>query len=100
MLLGVGLYFTRRKTSLNSFLMADQNVHWIVVGLSVLAALFSGVTYLGAPAEGFFHDLTYLWAVAAMFISTPIATLVFLPLFRNSNLYTAYGYLEHRFDKR
>ena len=99
-LLGVGLYFTRRQTSLKSFLVADQNVHWIVVGLSVLAALFSGVSYLGAPAEGFFHDLTYLWAVASMFIATPIATLIFLPLFRKSNIYTAYEYLERRFDKR
>lgn len=100
LLLGVGVYFTRRQTSLKSFLVANQNVHWVIIGVSVLAALFSGVTYLGAPAEGFFHDLTYLWAVAALAIATPVTTLVFLPLFRESNIYTAYEYLERRFDKR
>lgn len=99
-LLGVGLYFTRRQTTLNTFLVANQNVHWVIVGISVLAALFSGVTYLGAPAEGFFHDLTYLWAVAAMFIATPIVTIVFIPLFRRTKIYTAYEYLEQRFDRR
>ena len=46
MLLGVGLYFTRRQKSLKTFLVANQNVHWAIVGLSVLAALFSGITYL------------------------------------------------------
>lgn len=100
LLLGIGLYFTRKQKSLKTFLVANQNMHWIVVGVSVLAALFSGITYLGAPAESFFHDLTYLWAVAALFIATPITTIVFLPVFRRSDAYTAYEFLEKRFDRR
>jgi SSS family transporter len=100
LLLVIGVYFTRRQTSLQSFLVADRNVHWTIVGISVLAALFSGVTYLGAPAEGFFYDLTYLWAVGSLLIATPVTTHVFVPLFRKSNVYTAYEYLERRFDSR
>jgi len=100
LLVGVGLYFTRQKKSLKSYLLADQNIHWIIVAVSVLAALFSGITYLGAPAESFFFDLTYLWVIVSFFIATPITTLVFLPFFRNLNLYTAYEYLERRFDRR
>src|SRR5262249_32049501 len=60
----------------------------------------SGITYLGAPAESFFYDLTYLWSIVSFFIATPITTLLFLPFFRNLNLYTAYEYLERRFDRR
>jgi sodium-coupled monocarboxylate transporter 8/12 len=100
LLIGVGLYFTRQKKNLKSYLLADQNIHWIIVAVSVLAALFSGISYLGAPAESFFYDLTYLWVVASFFIATPITTLVFLPFFRNLNVYTAYEYLEKRFDRR
>ena len=70
------------------------------VAVSVLAALFSGITYLGAPAEAFFYDLTYLWVVVSFFIATPLTTLVFLPFFRNLKVYTAYEYLEKRFDTR
>jgi sodium-coupled monocarboxylate transporter 8/12 len=100
LLVGVGVYFTRQQKGIRSYLLADQNIHWIIVGVSVLAALFSGITYLGAPAESFFNDLTYLWVIASFSIATPITTLVFLPFFRRLNLYTAYEYLDRRFDRR
>src|SRR5262249_44793817 len=111
LLVGVGVYFTRQQRGLKSYLLADQNIHWIIVAVSVLAALFSGITYLGAPAETYGydltaagtrveHDLTYVWVLASFFIATPITTLVFLPFFRNLNLYTAYEYLHRRFDHR
>jgi len=99
-LFGVGLWFTGRQKGLQTYLLADQNVHWIIVGISILAALFSGISYLGAPAEAFFYDLSYLWAVASFLIATPITTLVFLPFFRGLKLYTAYEYLERRFHPR
>lgn len=98
-LFGIGAYFTRQQKDLKSYLLADQNIHWIIVAVSVLAALFSGITYLGAPAESFFHDLTYLWVVISFFVATPVTTLIFLPFFRGLNLITAYEYLERRFDR-
>src|SRR5438445_327840 len=49
-LIGIGVYFTRQQKGLKSYLLADQNIHWIIVAVSVLAALFSGITFLGAPA--------------------------------------------------
>src|ERR1043165_7924630 len=100
LLIGVGLYFTRQQKGLKSYLLADQDIHWIIVAISVLAALFSGITYLGAPAYTYLNDLTYLWVVASFFIATPITTLVFLPFFRSLNIYTAYEYLGQRFDPR
>jgi sodium-coupled monocarboxylate transporter 8/12 len=100
LLLGAGVYFTRQKKTLKTFLLADQNVHWIVVGISVLAALFSGISYLGAPAEAFFHDLRYLLVIGAFCIATPITTVLFVPFFRNLKIYTAYEYFELRFDRR
>jgi SSS family transporter len=99
-LVGIGAWFTRRETGLKEYLLAGQDVHWVIVGISVLAALFSGITYLGAPAESFFHDLTILWTVISFVIATPIATIVFLPFYRRLGLYTAYEYLERRFDRR
>jgi SSS family transporter len=100
LLVGVGVYFSYQRKGLQSYLLADQNVHWIVMAVSVLAALFSGITYLAAPAEAFFFDLSYLWVMAATVIATPITALLFLPFFRTLNVYTAYEYLEKRFDRR
>jgi sodium-coupled monocarboxylate transporter 8/12 len=100
LLIGVGVYFTKQQKGLKSYLLADQDVHWIIVAISVLAALFSGITYLGAPAYTYRYDLTYIWVIVSFFIATPITTLVFLPFFRSLNLYTAYEYLSQRFDQR
>src|SRR5262249_56536080 len=69
LLAGVGFAFARRKSGAKEYLLAGQDVHWAVVAVSVLAALFSGISYLGAPAEAFFHDLTILWAVATFLIA-------------------------------
>jgi sodium-coupled monocarboxylate transporter 8/12 len=99
-LIGTGVYFTRQQKDLKSYFLADQNVHWIIVAVSVLAALFSGITYLGAPAEAYYHDLGYLVVVISFVIATPITAVVFLPFFRGLNVYTAYEYLERRFDVR
>src|SRR2546430_12311223 len=99
LLVGVGVWFTRQQKGLKSYLLADQDIHWVIVAVSVLAALFSGITYLGAPAESYYHDLRYIWVLVSFFIATPITTLVFLPFFRGLNLYTAYEYLERRFDR-
>lgn len=99
-LFGAGAYFTRQKKTLKTYLLADQNVHWVIVGVSVLAALFSGISYLGAPAESFFHDLQYLGVIASFCIATPITIYVFVPIFRRLQLFTAYEYFERRFDAR
>ncbi len=99
LLVGVGLWFARRQKGLKTYLLADQNIHWVIVAVSVLAALFSGITYLGVPALTYDTDLSYFWVILSFFIATPITTLVFLPFFRNLNLYTAYEYLDRRFDR-
>lgn len=100
LLVGVGVYFTRQQKGLKSYLLADQNIHWIIVAVSVLAALFSGITYLAAPAETYQHDLGYVWVLVSFVIATPVTTLLFLPFFRNLNLHTAYEYVDRRFDHR
>jgi hypothetical protein len=60
LLIGVGDYFARRQKGLKSYLLADKSIPWIIVAISVLAALFSGITYLGASAESYYNDLSYL----------------------------------------
>ncbi len=95
-----GIVAGGRQKNLKTYLLAGHQMHWAVVAISVLAALFSGISFLGAPAESYQHNLVYLWVLAAFFVATPITTLVFLPFFFRLNFYTAYEYLEHRFDLR
>jgi len=96
--LGIGLWVGGKQKDLKTYLLAGHQVHWSLVAISVLAALFSGISFLGAPAESYNHNLVYLWVLVAYFVATPITTLVFLPFFYRLNFYTAYEYLEHRFN--
>src|SRR5436190_6488173 len=99
-LIGIGAWFTKREAGLKEYLLAGQDVHWVIVGISVLAALFSGISYLGVPAEAFFYDLTAFWGAISFIVATPVTTILFLPFYRRLGLYTAYEYLERRFDWR
>jgi len=96
--LAVGLWVGGRQKDLKTYLLAGHQMHWAVIAISVLAALFSGISFLGAPAESYQHNLVYIWVLIAYFIATPITALIFLPFFFRLNFYTAYEYLEHRFS--
>lgn len=96
--LAFGLLAGGRQKDLKTYLLAGHQMHWAIIAISILAALFSGISFLGAPAETYGHNLVYLWIIVAYFIATPITAKIFLPFFFRQNFYTAYEYLEHRFN--
>lgn len=94
----LGVSFVREQRTVKDYFLAGQTMNWFVVAISVIAALFSGISYLGAPTEVFLHDMTYATSLLSFFLATPIIIHVFLPHFYRANLYSAYEYLERRFD--
>lgn len=93
----VGLLFKEQK-NLKEYLLAGRSMSALVVAISVLAALFSGISYLGGPAEVYSHGIGLMWLGLSFFIATPITAWIFLPFFYKSRFYTAYQYLEERFS--
>ncbi|HEU5118197.1 MAG TPA: sodium/solute symporter, partial [Isosphaeraceae bacterium] len=63
-----------------------------------LAALFSGISFLAAPSEGYANGMAFFLVNLGFFVATPITTLVILPFFYQSRFFTAYQYLEERFS--
>jgi sodium-coupled monocarboxylate transporter 8/12 len=94
----IGLLFTTGQETLKDYFLAGRGIHSIIVAISVLAALFSGISYLGAPAELYSHSITFMLVGLSFFIATPLTNLVFMPFFYRANFYTAYQYLEARFS--
>lgn len=94
----IGVWFVREQRTVKDYFLAGQSMNWFVVAISVIAALFSGISYLGAPTEVFNYDLTYAVTLLSFFVATPIIIQVFLPRFYRANFYSAYEYLERRFD--
>ena len=105
MTVGLGVFFVRgqkgdpgeKSAGIGEFLLAGRGMGSVIVAISVLAALFSGITYLGSAAEVYVHDLSFLLIALSFFIATPVTTLLFLPFFYNARFFTAYQYLGERF---
>jgi len=102
-LLGIsayGVYRGRKAQSLDGFLRADQSLPWYHVGLSVMATQASAITFLAGPGYGYAHGLGFI----QFYLGLPLAVLVlcisFVPNFYRLNVYTAYEYLEGRFDAK
>ena len=94
----IGVYFVKEQKSVRDYFLAGQSMGWFVVAISVIAALFSGISYLGAPTEVYNNDMTYAVVLLSFFVATPVTTVVFLPFFYRLKLYSAYEYFEQRFD--
>jgi len=99
-LAGVGIYFSRRQKSLDVFFLARQSMTWLPVGLSLMAALDSAIDYLMQPSATIRYGLILLIGTSSWLVLYPWVSKVTLPFYRRLNYYTAYEYLEKRFDVR
>lgn len=100
LLAAVGVYFSRRQTSLDTFFRARQSMTWLPVGLSLMAALDSAIDYLMQPSATIRYGLVLLVGITSWLLLYPWVARVTLPFYRRLNVYTAYEYLEARFDVR
>jgi len=95
---GVGLFSARRGAkNLGDYFLAGRGMNSFLVAMSILAALFSGISYLAGPADVYKNGFGFGYAVLAFFIATPITTIWVLPKFYKSRFFTAYQFLEERF---
>ncbi len=95
---GIGLASARGTKSLGDYFLAGRGMGSVLVGMSILAALFSGISYLAAPAEVYKNGFGFCYVMLAFFIATPFTALWMLPKFYQSRFFTAYQFLEERFS--
>ncbi len=93
-----GIYKSRNTKNIESFLLADREMPWYMVGLSVMATQASAITYLSAPAQGFTSGMGFVQFYFGLPLAMIVICYTFIPIFRKLNVYTAYEYLENRFD--
>lgn len=95
---GVGLLSARGAKSLGDYFLAGRGMNSFLVAMSILAALFSGISYLAGPADVYKNGFAFAYVVLAFFIATPFTALWMLPKFYQSRYFTAYQFLEERFS--
>ncbi len=96
----MGVYFSKRQRSLDDYFLARQSMSWLPVGLSLMAALDSAIDYLMQPSATIKYGLILLIGTTSWFLLYPWVAYVTLPFYRRLNYFTAYEYLEQRFDVR
>jgi len=100
LLAGVGVYFSRRQTSLDGFLVAGKRMTWLPVGMSLMAALNSGIDYLTQPSATIRFGLVLVVGTLSWLALYPWMSRIVFPFYHRLNFYSVYEYLEARFDVR
>ncbi len=95
-----GASFYKRRASAKEYFLGGGMMGWIPIGISILAADLSAISVMGSPAWVYKHDLSLLWVTVGYPLVAPLVILVFAPFYAKLHLYTAYEYLERRFDMR
>src|SRR5579862_957561 len=92
-----GLRFRKRQRTMRDYFLADRNIPWWAISLSIVAAETSTLTIISIPGLAYDSNLTFLqWAMGYM-VGRVIISFVLLPQYFRGDLYTAYQLIERRF---
>lgn len=100
-LLGIvayGIYKTREINTMQSYLQGDRDLPWWTIGLSIMATQASAITFLSTPGQAFESGMGFAQFYFGMPVAMVLLCMFVLPIYYKLNVYTAYEYLESRFD--
>jgi SSS family transporter len=95
-----GLRFRKRQRSLKDYFLADRNIPWWAIALSIVAAETSTLTIISIPGLAYDTNLQFLQVVLGYLVGRVIISFVLLPHYFRGELYTAYELIERRFGGR
>lgn len=93
-----GIYKSRGQRNIDSFLLADQQLPWYHVCLSVMATQASAITFLSAPGQAYADGMRFVQFYFGLPLAMILLSVTFIPIYHRLKVYTAYEYLEQRFD--
>ncbi len=93
-----GTYKTRGSKNVTDYLKGGNSSKWWTIGLSVMATQASAITFLSTPGQAYFSGMGFVQFYFGLPIAMVIICLVFIPLYHKLKVFTAYEFLEGRFD--
>ncbi|MEN8125844.1 MAG: sodium:solute symporter [Bacteroidota bacterium] len=93
-----GAWKTKGSKNISDFIKGSNEAKWWTVGLSVMATQASAITFLSTPGQAFHSGMGFVQFYFGLPIAMVIISLVFIPIYHKLKVYTAYEYLENRFD--
>ena len=95
---GYGVWKARGKTDLEGYLLANRATPWYAVALSIMATQASAITFLSTPGLAYTDGMRFVQFYFGLPIAMIILSVTAVPIFHRLKIYTAYEYLEQRFD--
>lgn len=95
-----GAYKTKGSKNVQDYIKGNNEAQWWTIGLSVMATQASAITFLSTPGQAFHSGMGFVQFYFGLPIAMVIICLVFIPIYHRLKVYTAYEYLESRFDQK
>lgn len=95
-----GTWKTRKNNNLESYLKGNNSESWATIGLSIMATQASAITFLSTPGQAYESGMGFVQFYFGLPLAMIIISIFFLPVYYRLKVYTAYQYLEQRFDVR
>ncbi|GGH44198.1 sodium:solute symporter [Mangrovimonas yunxiaonensis] len=97
-IVGYGTWKTRGSKNVQDYVRGGNSSKWWTIGLSVMATQASAITFLSTPGQAFHDGMGFVQFYFGVPLAMIIICMVFIPLYHRLKVYTAYEFLENRFD--
>ncbi|MBA2762162.1 MAG: sodium:solute symporter, partial [Segetibacter sp.] len=97
-IIAYGLYKSRTTKNLEGYFLSNRTMPWYLVLLSIMGTQASAVTFLSAPGQAFTDGMRFVQYYFGLPLAMVVLCITFVPLFSRLKVFTAYEFLEKRFD--
>ncbi len=99
-IISYGLYRARGKQNTAQYLLAGRTMPWYAMALSIMATQASAITFISTTGQAYADGMRFVQYYFGLPLAMIVISMTAVPLFHRANVYTAYEYLEKRFDAR
>lgn len=99
-ILSLAFFQSRKNVGVEGYFLANRRLSWWAIGLSVMATQASAITFIGTTGQAFDQGMGFIQFYLALPFAMVVLCIVFIPLFYRTKVFTAYEYLEQRFDAK
>ena len=96
--IGYGLHKSKSEKSLDGYFKSGNSMSWILILLSIMGTQASAITFLSAPGQAYTDGMRFVQYYFGLPLAMVVLCITFIPIYHKLKVYTAYEYLEQRFD--
>jgi solute:Na+ symporter, SSS family len=95
-----GWWKSRKVKDIEGYFLGDNSLKWPTIGLSIMATQASAITFLSTPGQAYDDGMRFVQFYFGLPLAMIVISAFFVPIYKKLKVYTAYEYLEYRFDAR